>query len=163
MGDAQHKPNCSAPSLYHVSVTSSLLWADPTQNNASVLTCLYRAAILAWLPLHRYSGSHVPYKCLNRDHAASMPDAAQPVCTFPLRLSRRPRPNPGFDIIVLTFGTCSAVHLRSSSLLIPCLDVHHHTFCIQQLKAVWYQSVQADTEGTVPSSVVKLRDARTEY
>jgi len=34
----------------------------------------------------------------------------------------------------------------------------------QQLKAVWHQPVQADTEGTVSLiSIVKLRDARTEF
>jgi hypothetical protein len=45
------------------------------------------------------TGSQVPYKSLNQDRAAFMPDAVQAVSRYPLNLSRKNRRLPGFDII----------------------------------------------------------------
>jgi len=74
------------------------------------------------------------------------------------------RPDSGFDIIKFYFrrlirGSLSftfSAHTGRLTLTTMFLRT-------QQLKAVWHQPVQADTEGTVSLiSIVKLRDARTE-
>jgi len=73
------------------------------------------------------------------------------------------RPDSGFDIIKFYFrrlirGSLSftfSAHTGRLTLTTMFLRT-------QQLKAVWHQPVQADTEGTVSLiSIVKLRDART--
>jgi len=161
MVDTLLKPNSSAPSLHlhYKGFNTTMGWSESCRCIGTLHSCGYPAFVL--LPFHHRQASHVPYKSPIRDHAASTPDVAQPVCTFLLHLSQSSRPHPGFDIIIFAFDACQAVHLRSSSLLLPSLTLTTMSSRTQQLKAVWYQPVQADTEGPFPSSFVKPRGTRT--
>ena len=64
------------------------------------------------------TGSHVPYQSLCDDHAAYMPDAAQPVARLPLDLSRDGLLSR-FRHRLIAFDTSMAIHFRSSSSPIP--------------------------------------------
>jgi len=89
------------------------------------------------------TGSHVAHESLNQVHAASIPDAIQPVNRYHLNLSRD-NVTPRFWHRLFVFDTWSAVHFYSSPWFIPdrvspCLflNAHHNGSLPLQLKAVW--------------------------
>ena len=100
------------------------------------------------------TGSHVPYKSLCCGHAASMPDATQPVTRYPLDSSRAAYPSRFRHRLEVCFDTSSAVHLRSSPQHPP--DAYPAPFPLtltttalngSSSKAVWRLRLDAASEG----------------
>ena len=77
------------------------------------------------------TGSPVPYLCLNKIHATSMPDTAEPAFRLPQDLSQSIVETLVL-ISVAIIDTSSMVHFRSSLLFVPdeitltfSTDAHH--------------------------------------
>ena len=129
-----------------LSGASSLLRIAPPLLPPSVLSRLLFA--FALFPSHETADSHVPHSCLDRGHAASMPDAARPrmhapaalLPEFTSRLWFRHRP---FAISTLV------QRLTFAHLLCPYLSLTLTTTPFQRSRSrrVWRLLVQADAEG----------------
>ena len=132
------------PSLQTHYRPSSLLRSGPPLCSASVLSFLWVLHLNFSLNIGT-TGSHVAHESLNQVHAASIPDAVQPVNRYHLNLSRD-SVTPRFWHRLFVFDTWSAVHLYSSPWFLPdkvspCLFLNaHHTGSLpMQLKVVWSQ------------------------
>jgi len=100
------------------------------------------------LPLHRGTGSHVPYKSLVELRAAYMPDAARAGFRVLPSWSRR----KGHPPVLTSSNPLSTVHRRFACARLSqphppgyppnvnC-NAHHHRSWRQQLAAVWGQNL----------------------
>jgi len=129
---------------------SSLLRTVPPLFLASVLSRLCFPTVLAFLPLHPKTGSHVLLKSPDRVHATSMPDAAWPVCTLPPRFSRRHVQTSVLTSFVKFRHLLGDLLTFISSVYTNLLTFTTMPFQTQQLKAVWHLLVQADAKGGCP-------------
>ena len=104
----------STPSLRPHYQASSLLRADPPPCPASVLCPLWVFHLGSSLCIGA-TGSHVPHKSLNQDHAAFMPATVWAVSRFPPDSVPGHGIEPGFDDI----HSLSTLHRRFTCVRLP--------------------------------------------
>ena len=143
--------------------TSTLLRDDPPPCSALVLSSLWGLHLDFSLGIGT-TGSPVPQRSLNQNHAAFMPSTTQAVSRFPLDLSRSTARTSVLMLTIQQFrhlisGSLTLVfliHTWPQSLLRLSLNAHHNGSLPMQLEVVWNQLLQADPRGP-PSSSVQLR------
>jgi hypothetical protein len=152
------QPLCSIS----ITETSSLLRVGPPPCLASVLSSLWVLHLDFSLNI-KTTGSHVPHKSLEQNHAAFMPSTTQAVSRFPLDLSRSTARS---SVLMLTL---QFRHLISGSLTLVflihtcrdlCLDFSSTltTMALYQCSLRWFEacSCKPAPKG-LPSSFVQLR------
>ena len=135
-----------------ITATSSLLRIPPSLCLLSILSFLWRYHLNFSLST-KTVGSQVPCKSLYHVSVAFIPSTVWAVIRFPSDLSQRFRLVlvliESFSLSIhqrlFTFVQLHDTHLTSLASLF--LNAHYHVFCSQQLKVVWSQCLNTESEG----------------